>query len=90
MNNENYARDPKKRLVKALVAAGWGAICETDDELWSNGSNALLIDSIGVFLFQLQNGKWRRTHGLSHNLILAKHLHESCLYFQDFTLKFGG
>ena len=90
MNNENYAQDPGRRIVKALLAAGWGAICETDDELWSKGNNALLIDSVGVFLFQLQNGEWRRTHGLSHNLILAKHLHESCLYFQDFTLNFGG
>jgi len=53
MNNENYARDPRKEIVKALMAAGWD---DMGDDLWQKSDKRLLVDSVGVFLFQLKNG----------------------------------
>ena len=86
MNNENYARDPRKGLVKTLLAAGWANGAIGYDDFWQKGNCRLLIDSVGVFLFQLRDGRWTRTHGLSHNLILHKHLANNCLYFHNLLL----
>ena len=83
MNNENYARDPRKGIVRALVAAGWE---DVDDGLWQKGDKRLLVDSVGVFLFQLKDGWWARIAGLSHNLISHKHLVDRRLYFPDHKL----
>ena len=78
MNNENYARDPRKGIVRALVAAGWE---DVDDGLWQKGDKRLLVDSVGVFLFQLKDGWWTRIAGLSHNLISYQDLAGNYLHF---------
>ena len=89
MNNENYARDPRKGIVRALVAAGWE---DVDDGLWQKGDKRLLVDSVGVFLFQFEGGRWTRMAGLSHNLISHQALVENRLYFPNykFNLYLGG
>ena len=89
MNNENYARDPRRGVVKALMAAGWD---DVNDGLWQKGDKRLLVDSVGVFLFQLKDGWWTRIAGLSHNLISHQHLVTNRLYFpnQKFNLYLGG
>ena len=89
MNNENYARDPRKGIVKALVAAKWD---DMGDDLWQKGDKRLLVDSVGVFLFQLKDGWWTRIAGLSHNLISHQNLVENRLYFPNykFNLYLGG
>jgi hypothetical protein len=84
LNNENYVRDPRKGLVKALLAADWINRPIGHDDFWQKGSYRILIDSIGVFLFQSKDGRWTRTHGLSYNLIFHKHLANNCLYFHNF------
>lgn len=91
MNNENYARDPGKRVVKALVAAGWDDVGDSDN-LWQKGDKRLLVDSVGVFLFELKDGWWTRIAGLSHNFISHQHLVENRLYFPNykFNLYLGG
>ena len=83
MNNENYARDPRKGIVKALVAAGWD---DVGGGLWQKGDKRLLVDSVGVFLFQLKDGWWIRIAGLSHNLISYQDLAGNYLYFRNYTL----
>lgn len=80
MNNENYARDPRKGIFKALMAAGWDDVGDGDD-LWQKGDKRLLIDSVGVFLFQLKDGRWARIAGLSHNLISHQDLAGNYLHF---------
>lgn len=87
MNNENYARDPQAGLVKALIAAGWKNVANGfDANLWQKGSKRLLVDSAGVFLFQLEDGWWKRVAGLTHNLIARQHLVKNHLYFPNYKL----
>jgi hypothetical protein len=40
--------------------------------LWEKGQSRLLVDEIGIFLYQFKNGTWVRTHGLSHDLIFPR------------------
>ena len=67
--DENYQRHPDKKLERMLAAYGWEQV---GDDLWWKGSSRLYVDAVGVFLYRIEIGFgviWRRTHGLSHNLI---------------------
>ena len=69
---ENYQRHPGKKLERVLAACGWEQV---GDGLWWKESSRLYVDMVGVFLYRIQIGfgvTWRRTHGLSHNLIPHK------------------
>ena len=83
MNNENYVRNPERGIVKVLVAAGWE---DVGDGQWQKGDKRLLVDSVGVFLFQFEGGQWTRIAGLSHNLISHQDLVGNYLYFRNCTL----
>ena len=55
-------RDPARELLKILAKCRWQPLSE---RLWQKGPLTLLIDEIGIFLYQHEN----RTHGLSHHRI---------------------
>jgi hypothetical protein len=62
-NNENYERDPKAKLTALLNEYGWQRI---GGGVWQKGVTRLLVDEVGVFLFQWLESRWLRTHGLAH------------------------
>ncbi len=59
-----------EQFRRALVATGWTPL-EVRDELWQKDTNKLLLDEVGLFLFQLQDRAWVRTHGLCWDFIKA-------------------
>jgi hypothetical protein len=66
MNNENYAKNPEQKVSYLLNKFGWRRISRG---LWEKNTLRLLVDGVGIFLFQWINTKWVRTHGASHNLL---------------------
>jgi hypothetical protein len=82
---ENYQRDPGARLVRLLDAWEWEPV---GPGLWGKGPCRLYVDSVGVFLYQVRwvtprSGYWRKTHGLSHNLIRSQ---TSRIVFKDLSV----
>ena len=72
--DENYQRHPGEKLSRGLHVYGWELV---GDNLWEKWGSRLYVDSVGVFLYRVtwvtpKSGVWRRTHGLSHNLIPHK------------------
>jgi len=63
---ENYQRDPGNKIETFLAARRW---LKVGDYLWERGPSRLYVDNVGVFLYRYRDGRWIRTHGLSHNLI---------------------
>ena len=61
-NNENYAKNPQKKLIALLNECGWLQV----GGFWEKGSSRLLVDEIGIFLFRWRAKRWARTHGLAH------------------------
>lgn len=61
-NNENYAKNPQKKLTALLIECGW----LKERGFWEKGDFRLLVDEVGIFLFRWQAGRWVRTHGLAH------------------------
>ena len=69
--DENCQRHPGNKLERVLATYGWEQV---GDDLWQKGQSRLYVDGVGVFLYRVtwvtpKSGVWRRTHGLSHNLI---------------------
>ena len=61
-NNENYAKNPQKKLTALLNECGW----LQERGFWEKGSSRLLVDEVGIFLFRCRAGSWKRIHGLAH------------------------
>ena len=54
-----------------LVAAGWDPLEGGAEEEWQKNTNKLLLDDVGLFLFQFQKRGYVRTRGLCWDYIKA-------------------
>jgi hypothetical protein len=83
--SEDYSKNRSKKLEETLRACAWKRV---GSGLWEKEGFRLYVDDIGIFLYRLSYSDgwscWRRTHGLSHNLIT--HLPECLIRFDGFTL----
>ena len=69
-------RDPARELAEVLKSclwqpSGWG--------LWQKGPVTMLVDDVGIFLYQ----GGARTHGLSHNRIRPSDLRSRVIRLRD-------
>jgi hypothetical protein len=61
-NNEDYRKNPESEFTEILHACGWKYI---GAGYWEKGKHRLYMDSLGVFLYQLQaDNQWLRINGL--------------------------
>jgi hypothetical protein len=62
-NNENYEKDSRQKLIDLLIKCGWR---RRGRETWEKDRIRLLVDDVGVYLFQWVGHWWKRTHGRAH------------------------
>ncbi len=80
MSGENYQKDPGSRLEKVLHACHWERVPDRfyfdisrwDSGLWEKGQSRLLVDLVGIFLYQFKDNRWVRTRGLAHYRIFPR------------------
>ena len=69
-------RDPARELTRVLQSCLWRALSQT---LWQKGPVTMLVDDVGLFLYQ----GGARTHGLSHNRIRPRDLRSRVIRLRD-------
>jgi hypothetical protein len=79
--NEDHRKNPSRNLIEALVECGWQYV---GPGLWEKQDCRLFVDSIGCFLYQLQDDGWRRLAGLSHQHMTQ--LDERIIEFGDYIV----
>lgn len=78
--NENYVKDPVRKLNQILRACHWKRI---RPRLWEKGTCRIFVDAVGIFLYRLQAVRWVRTQGLSFSDFQPKYLAERYIRFID-------
>jgi hypothetical protein len=61
-NNENYEKNPHTKLNDLLRDCGW----QSSAGGWGKNGISLMVDTVGVFVFQWSGSRWVRTHGLAY------------------------
>jgi hypothetical protein len=78
--NENYMKNPSKKLIEVLRACHWEAIKQG---LWAKGQHRMLVDGMGIFLYRFRKGQWVRVQGLSFCDFKPQFLTEQYIQFTD-------
>jgi hypothetical protein len=78
--NENYMKNPSGKLIQVLSACHWEPV---GFRMWEKGTCRLFVDELGIFLYQLQNSKWVRTHGLTFTDFQPRYFIDYCICFKD-------